>query len=341
MDTNARALYSSAIVVDAAAPISPYAAIDTGASSDSIVRPYEEAGVTFSIFTVVDDFPNSIEQTFKLLCINRRYFLSQPEKYVLANRPEDVRQAKLKGRLAVSFAFQGSNALLGDLSLVESYRRLGVIQMLLAYNVANMAADGCHEERNAGLSQFGRQLIAEMNRLGMIVDVSHVGIRSSLEALEVTSKPPVFSHSTPQKFSTHARNISDQQIRACASKDGLVGLTGVSLFMDPADRSKIVSRLTDTIEYVVQLVGARHAGVGLDYVSHPGPLMRHLRANAGLYGGGKQYSTDEQIYFSAPSVLPQVAEELLRRRYSEIDVKGILGENYLRVWAANNVSTSD
>jgi len=318
------------------APLAPFSAIQITFGPDQLVDTYVTAGVTFAIFTIVDDFPNSIEQTVKLISENRRFFLGHPGKFVLAERSEDVRRAKAQGKLAVGFAFQGSNALLGELALVEVYRRLGVLQMLLAYNTGNLAADGCHEARNAGLSRFGRQLVAEMNRVGIIMDVTHVGTRSSLEALELTAKPPVFSHSTPKKFAPHDRNITDEQIRACAAKDGVVGLAGLGLFMDGQTRKASASRLADTIEHVAQLVGPRHAGIGLDYVIDPGSMARYIRDNAGLYGGGGQYPSDGVIEFTPPSALPDVAEELIRRGYSDADVRGILGVNYLRVLEANS-----
>jgi membrane dipeptidase len=173
-----------------------------------------------------------------------------------------------------------------------------------------------------------------MNRVGMIVDLTHVGLRSSLEALELTSKPPIFSHSTPKKFAAHDRNITDEQIRACASKQGVVCLSGIGAFMDGEQRKATVSRLADTIEYVAQLVGARHAGIGLDYMD-PGVAARFLQTNKAMYGGGAQYPAGGHVEFLPPAVLPEVTSELVRRGYSEEDVRGILGENYLRVLEAN------
>jgi membrane dipeptidase len=328
-------LYDRSIVVDTTAPLAPFQAIQIAFGPDEVVSAYASAGVTLAIFTVVDDFPNSIEQTVKLLGENRRYFLNRPDRYVLVDRAEDVRRAKTESKLAAAFAFQGTNALLGDLTLVEVYRRLGVIQMLLAYNTGNFAADGCHENRNSGLSQFGRKLIAEMNRVGIVVDVTHVGLRSSLEAIELTTKPPVFSHSTPKKFAPHDRNITDEQIRACASKDGVIGLTGLGLFMDAQHGKATASKLADTIEYIAQIVGPRYAAIGLDYIIDPKGMARYIRNNASFYGDGNQYPADGYIDFAPPSLLPEVTEELIRRGYSDQHVSGILGENYLRVLGAN------
>jgi membrane dipeptidase len=329
------ALYERSIVIDTTAPTPPFAPFATTLSPDERVNAYSGSGVTFAVFTLVDDYPNSIEQTLKLIAANRQYFLSHSDKFTLADKSEDIRKAKAAGKLAVAFAFQGSNALLGELALVEAYRRLGVIQMLLAYNSGNLAADGCHENRNAGLSRFGRNLVAEMNRVGMIVDVTHVGLRSSLEAIELATKPPVFSHSAPAKFASHARNITDEQIRACASKRGVICLPGIGLFLDPREHKATVSKLADAIEYVIQLVGPQHAAIGLDYVIDADAMARYVRANAALYGGGAQYPVDGHIDSLAPSSLPELTNELLRRRHSETEVRGVLGENYLRVLDAN------
>lgn len=331
-----RAVYERAIVVDATAPMPPaFILAPTSFSPDARVDVYVNSGVTLAGFTVGNDHTVSIEQTIKLIAANRRYFLSRPERFVLIDDADDVRRAKGENKLGVCFGFQGSNALLGDLNLVELYRRLGVVHMLLAYNDKNLAGDGCHEITDAGLSRFGRDLIAEMNRVGMIVDATHMGLRSSLDALEVTRRPPIFSHSTPKKFAAHDRNISDEQIRACAAKDGVICLTGVGLFMDPEAKNISASRIADTIEYVVQLVGARHAGIGLDYVIDQMTLANVLKENPGRYGGNEQYPADGWIEFASPAVLPEVTDQLLQRNYSEDDVVGILGGNYLRVLEAN------
>jgi membrane dipeptidase len=329
-------LYEDAIVVDATVPIAPFAAIASADGPEGLLTPYVSAGVTLAIVTVVDDFPNSIEQTVRLIASNRRFVLDRPETYLLADSVSAVRTAKVERKLAVGFAFQGSNALMGDLALVETYRRLGVVQMLLAYNVGNLAADGCHEGRNGGLTQFGRRLVAEMNRTGMIVDLTHVGVRSSLEAFELTTKPAVFSHSSPKRFSPHDRNVTDEQIRACAATDGIVGLTGVGLFMDGDTGRASPSRLAETIDYVAQLVGPRHVGIGLDYVADTSAMSSYLRKNAELYGSGDQYPA-ETLDFAPPSGLVEVAKELTDRGYSAEDVRGILGENYLRVMSASGL----
>ncbi len=175
-----------------------------------------------------------------------------------------------------------------------------------------------------------------MNRVGMIVDVTHVGRRSSLEALEMTTRPPLFSHSTPPKFASHDRNITDEQIRACAAKGSVVCLNGIGLFMDATQRRASASRLADTIEYVVQLVGPGHAGIGLDYIFDTESMARYFRTNMQLYGDGSQYPGHGRVDCVAPSALPDVVNELVKRNYAGTDIQGILGLNYLRVLDANS-----
>ncbi len=327
----AASLYGKSLVVDATAPLAPFSASNPDLTPDELIAAYADAGVTCAVFTVVDDFPNSIEQSIKILGLNRQYVLGRPDRCILVDQVSDVFEAKKHGKLAVAFAFQGTNALLGELSLVEVYRRLGVIQMLLAYNSGNLAADGCHESRNAGLTHFGRQLVKEMNRVGVVIDLTHVGVRSSLEAIELTTAPPLFSHSTPKHFCAHDRNITDEQIRACAQKEGVVCLSGVGLFMDAEHGRATASRLAETIDYVVQLTGPRHAGFGMDFIKDAEWMRRFIRSNAALYGDGAQYPKNELIDFAPPAILPQVVANLSRRGYAETDIQSVLGTNYLRV----------
>lgn len=330
-----RILYEQAIVVDATAPLAPFSYASSTLGPEKLISPYAKAGVTLAVFTLVDDYPYSIEQTVKLLAANRRFVFAKRQQLCLADGAADVREAKRERKLAIAFAFQGSSSVMGDLALVEVYRRLGVIQLALAYNCANFAADGCHESRNSGLTSFGRKLIGEMNRVGMILDLTHVGLRSSMEALEITTRPPVFSHSTPKRFAPHDRNITDEQIRACAAKGGVICLSGVGLFMDRAAGLASTSKLVDTIEYVADLVGPKHVGLGLDYVMDTELLARFITDNPDAYGGGVQYPSDGRIDFASPAVLCEIAGQLSARGYVDDDIRGMLGENYLRVMEAN------
>ena len=142
------------------------------------------------------------------------------DSFLLVRRADDVLEAKRTGRMAITFDLEGMNALNGDPALVSLYYRLGVRQMLTAYNKNNLAGGGCHD-KDIGLTPFGRRVIAEMNRVGMLVDCSHTGHRTTMDIMEAATQPVIFSHSNPKALRSHGRNITDDQIRACAKTGGL------------------------------------------------------------------------------------------------------------------------
>ena len=224
------------------------------------------------------------------------------------------------------------DALRDDIAMVAFYYRLGVRQMLFAYNRNNAAGGGCHDE-DVPLTDFGRAVVDEMNRVGMVVDCSHSGYRTTMEAMERSSAPVIFSHSNPSALTPHGRNIRDDQIRACAATGGVIGLNGIGLFL--GDREARTESIFRRIDYVVQLVGPEHAGIGLDYpfpvrgLDIDGLLVTHPEVwppSAG-YGTGEYRNAE-------PEQLPELTELMLQAGYDEPTVRGILGENFLRVAGA-------
>jgi membrane dipeptidase len=187
--------------------------------------------------------------------------------------------------------------------------------------------DGCHERTDAGLSRFGMELVAEMERVGMIVDCTHTGMRTTMDVMEVATKPVMFSHSNPRALCDHERNITDEQIRACAAGGGVIGVTGPANFLGQNDISpEMVFRHVD---YIAKLVGHDHVGFGFDYVADVNVTRAIVRANPSKYPREK-YDPDT-IGFTPPEVMSQVTEQMLLHRYSEADVRSILGQNWLRI----------
>ena len=293
---------------------------------EAVLPRYVSSGIDFVSLTLADDW-TWIEATFRFLAQERRRFLAEPDRYVLVESVDDIVRAKKEGKLAVGFNFQGTNALGGDLSLVEAYYKLGVRQMILAYNIRNLAADGCHEEADGGLSQFGADLVKEMNRVGMLLDCSHTGYRATMQALEITTQPAVFSHSNARALRDHARNIWDDQIKACAATGGLVGITGVGIFLGDDDAS--VETFMRHLDHMVEVAGLAHVGLGIDLVYDLEGWNQFFLANKDRYW--RDYGDDPPAQFFQPEQLPALAEEMFRRGYTEADIRGIFGENYLRV----------
>jgi membrane dipeptidase len=259
----------------------------------------------------------------------RRWLFQNQDRYLLAQTVNDIAVARASNRMAVAFDLEGMVALDGRIEMVQLYRDLGVRQMLFAYNRNNAAGGGCHDA-DGGLTDFGRAVIAEMNRVGMVVDVSHAGYRTSMEAMEASQAPVIFSHSNPFTVQPHQRNITDEQIRACAATGGVVCAVGINLFL--GDGPPTANRLADHVDYLIDVAGPHHVALGLDFgfpVELPG--IERIVADNPAFWPTDQYPPDFAPSFFAPSGLPDLADELLCRGHRESVVEGVLGGNMLRV----------
>lgn len=320
---SASRLHSKALVCDMTLPWGP------GFENREITLPrFSASGFDFVSLSVGHD-AWGLSTTLHHIGAVRKEIESQPEHYTFVETVAEIQQAKGEGKLALGFHFQGVEALDGDPNLVSVYYSLGVRQMLLAYNQKNKACDGCHERTDCGLSRYGIRIIQEMDRVGMLLDLTHTGCASTVEAMEVTENPVVFSHSNPKKVFDHPRNITDDQIKKCAEKDGVIGIVGLGPILPGREAS--VENFIRCITYVAELVGPRHVGVGLDFVYYEDQMFRKFRANPDRYVNTDYPDSRDQWKFMAPEKLPQVTEELLAKGFDEDEIIGILGENYLRV----------
>jgi len=314
-------VYDQAVVWDAHAGVYPDPRTDLAG-----LENWRQAGVSFVSLNVAYDIP-SWEQTFPVLAAYRRFIGSHPDRYLIADTADDVRQAKAEGRLAVAFDLEGMCALNGDLGMVALFHELGVRQALFAYNLNNEAGGGCHDE-DTGLTEFGRAVVHEMNRVGMIVDCSHSAYRTTMEAMEISTSPVVFSHSNAKRVWDHDRNITDDQALACAATGGVIGVCGLGIFLGDNDSS--TDRLVEHICHYVELVGPEHVGIGLDHIHESIDLADELSARPDYWPPGQQYDTPG-ITGAHPDQIHGICDHLLARGLSDAEVTGILGGNFLRV----------
>lgn len=284
---------------------------------------YARSGVRIAALNVgFDAVPWA--QTFQMLAQFRHWIRRHPRQYRLVETVADVRAADR--RLGIFFDIEGGSALNGQLSLVELYRDLGVRWMLIAYNRNNLLGGGC-QDVDRGLTKFGRAVVAEMERVGMTVCCSHTGFRTTMDVMRNAAKPVIFSHSNPLGVWKHKRNVRDAAIRACAATGGVVGINGIGIFLGANDdRAETVARHVD---YVAQLVGIDHVGLGLDYVFDTQELDDYLKANPHVFPPEDGYEAG--IRMVAPERVPEIAAALLRLGYRVPDVRKVLGGNFLRV----------
>src|SRR6266481_4467612 len=203
-------------------------------------------------------------------------------------------------------------------------------QMALTFDIEGMgslngdAGGGCHDQ-DKGLTDFGRAVVREMNRVGMVVDCAHSGIKSGLEAMKLSTKPCIFSHANARALHEHERNITDEQIKAVAATGGVVGVNGLSIFL--GDGAPKVASMVAHIDYMAKLVGTDHVGIGLDYdPSTSGPGLDE--ATSAKYWPARQYPASINEDFLPPSILPQVGEQLRTLGYKKSRIRAIMSGNF-------------
>lgn len=287
---------------------------------------WRDAGVDYLSVNAAYDV-KSWELTISALSGYRAFVESDPDRLMLVTTVSDIDRARAGGQLAIGFDIEGMGALNEDVGMVALYYELGVRQMLIAYNLNNAAGGGCHDE-DVGLTPFGTAVIEEMNRVGMVVDCSHSSYRSSMDAMEISSAPVMFSHSNSRNLHDHERNIKDDQILACGATGGVVGITGIGLFLDPDGES--VDALVRHIRYTADLIGPDKVGIGLDYDISDDFLEDTVAANTHFWPES-QYPSGMNIGFLAPEAFPKITETLLDCGFSDSETLGILGGNFYRL----------
>lgn len=203
---------------------------------------------------------------------------------------------------------------------------LGIRQILLAYNTRNSIGDGILEKNDAGLSVFGYKVIEEMNRVGMLIDMSHGGIKTSLDVIEASEDPVIFSHSNAQGVNPHIRNLTNEQIQAIANKKGLIGINGAGLILGVEEPT--AEKYIEHINYISNLVGSvNNIAMGLDLVYFNEMLPIFFEKSGFNYPKGYLGS----MKGIQPEQIDEIIEALLCSHYSDEDVKKILGGNFLRI----------
>jgi membrane dipeptidase len=310
----------------------------------------ESSGVTMVNATVGGYQAKSFADYIANMEMHHRIIESDSERLRLITHAEDIQDAKDTGRIGVGFHFQGITQVEDELSRIQTLYRLGARTFQLTYNHRNLYGDGSCEPTDGGLSRLGKQVVAEINKVGGIVDVAHAGQRTALDAVEASDAAVIISHGNPRATTLgNPRNFDDDVLRAIAESGGVVGACGwAPICWAGGDSIPDVPDLVTHIDYLVELIGIDHVALGLDGVSDDaeGIAQRLAETYNPAYPEvcgkfSQQFATEfndpgnyVDLAFAVPLwKLPRTTQALLDRGYSAGDVRKILGENTQRVFS--------
>jgi membrane dipeptidase len=276
--------------------------------------------------------PTAYDDTLKFLASWQGFVARNPETFRLVGEFSDIAKAKQERRVAVIMGLQNSEHFrsVGD---VKRFHQLGQRCSQLTYNSQNLIGSGCTDRVDGGVSDYGAQIVAEMNKVGMLIDVSHCGDRTTLDAITLSKQPIAITHSNCRAINNHPRLKTDEAIMALAKRSGVMGITGVRNFVRGREPTT-VAHMVDHIDHVVKLAGIDHVGIGSDsdlygYDDMPSDQLEELRGSyKASYAFRGKLDTDG---FDSPMRYYNLTEELVRRRYSNAEIRAILGGNFERL----------
>jgi membrane dipeptidase len=245
---------------------------------------------------------------------------------------KDIHRAKAESKTGIILGFQNVSAFEDRIDYVTLFKELGVGIVQMAYNTQNLVGTGCYESKDGGLSDFGREVVAEMNRVGIMCDLSHVGPNTSRDVIEASSKPVCYSHCLPAGLKEHPRNKSDAELKFIADHGGFIGVTMFSPFLKKGPNST-VDDYVEAIDYVVNLVGENCVGIGTDFTqNHNQAFFEWITHDKGIarklteFGEIKNPEGIRTI-----SEMPNLTAAMQRAAWPEAKIRKVMGENWVNV----------
>jgi membrane dipeptidase len=301
-------------------------------SNDSYFQLMLDAGITATNLTVprfLDDFRQSLSRV--------SYWHENFHRFgrvLLATSAQDIEKAKMTRKIAIIMGSQNGAIIESDISLLRIFYALDLRILQLTYQWRNLIGDGCGERTDCGLSKFGLQVVEEMNRIGFLIDLSHVGYRTTMEVIELSEDPVVFTHTNPRALCDHVRCKSDEQIKALAEKGGVMGITAFAPISEVRKgvRATIEDYL-DCIDHVVKLVGVDHVGIGSDFEPFATTEDHEMaRKRFPEIIGTYTLQTRNVEGLEVVSNFIDITRGLVGRGYADQEIEKILGGNFLRVF---------
>ncbi len=318
------ALYKESIIIDG---------LNISKWSRSVFVGIQEGGITAvnATVSVLENFRETITNLINW----EQLFIECNDIITPVNQVDDIIQAKRDGKTGIILGFQNSSPIEDDLGLLSILYCLGIRIIQLTYMEGNLVGSGCLERVDGGVTTYGIEMIEEMNRLGILIDLSHVGYQTSRDAVKYSNKPLAVTHANSLAIVNHKRNKPDDLLKAVAEKGGVIGAT----IFPPFIKAEGVADLYDfinVIDYLVNLVGIDHVGVGTDFTEDQDEdfFRRILTGNSNK---GPKMSLDflpvvNPIGIQSARDFPNIATALFEHGYSTSHIGKIMGENFLRLF---------
>lgn len=327
-------LVERALVIDMLAPLkldfTPRAYADR--LSAAAAAQFRASGITGFHNSVSTGGPEAVEETLAFLAAWQGFAARHSDLFSVVDRAEDLDRAKSGGKCAIVMGIQNSEHFQKPED-VKTFHELGQRCSQLTYNSQNLLGCGGTDRVDGGVSDFGAEIIGAMNEVGMLVDVSHCGDRTTLDAIEISKRPIAITHSNCRALNDHPRLKTDEAIEKLAAKGGVMGITGVRNFVRDSEPTTI-KHMVDHIDHVTKLVGIEHVGIGSDsdlngYDDMPADQRTELMAGyKSSYAFRDKLDTDG---FDHPKKIFDLAEALIRRGYSDSNIEAVLGGNFRRL----------
>lgn len=297
------------------------------------LQPYKDSGINVFHIAVGLGGPEAYLETLRFFAAWNGFLADRAEFFMRVDSASDLDRVKSSGKIGILLGLQNSDQFRRPAD-VDFFRGLGQRVSQLTYNSRNLIGNGSTERRDEGISDFGAAIIERMNTVGMAVDVSHCGDRTTLDAFEISKKPVLITHSNCRALAPgHPRCKSDEAIKKVGAAGSVMGITGVRMFVKNDEPTTIEDALNH-FDHVRKLIGPEHLGVGSDmdlygYDAMPPEENKRLRAGyKGSYGFREKIDIEG---INHPRRMFDLAEGLIRRHYSDREIEGILGGNFKRV----------
>jgi len=300
--------------------------------SEKDAADFRASGITGLHNAVGMGGPDAYAETLSWIAAWQGFAARNSHVFTLVDKVADLDRAKKDGKCAVIMGLQNSEHF-RTASDVRHFYQIGQRCSQLTYNSQNMIGSGSTDRIDGGISDYGVSIIKAMNDVGMLIDVSHCGDRTTLDAIALSPKPIAITHSNCRALTDHPRLKTDEAIKALGARGGVMGITGVRMFVS-AKEPTTIANMVDHIDHVVKLIGVDHVGIGSDadlngYDDMPADQYKMLKAGyKSSYAFRDKIDTDG---FDHPLKTYDLAEELIRRNYSDANIQAILGGNFRRL----------